>query len=355
MINLLFITGKLNYTDGVTSHLFNLTNELKHNLNFNIMILCTGGDSVNRFRDSGIDITEDNIFDHSNRSLNNFSAAVKRLIAIISHHKINIVHSHNHYAANISYYASKIKGVKTVQTIHGLIPEGGMLKHFRANKYITVNESFEAILHKNKIIKSEDIKFINQGFRYDGEIKSKPCTADIICASRLIQEKGVDLYIRAAKTVKSRFTGNVNFYIAGTGVYEKELKKLAKDINSDIVFLGEVKNLPEFFSRTNIFVMPTRSGSEGFPMTIAEAALTKNLIITSEFDYFGSLFKNGIDGFTFKVNNYKELAEKIITALHNPDMAAQLTETFYNKSKILFDLNTMAEKHIELYKECLQT
>ncbi|MBK8551318.1 MAG: glycosyltransferase family 4 protein [Ignavibacteria bacterium] len=354
MINILFVTGKLNCTDGVTTHLFNLTNELKHNLNFNMMILCPGGDSVNRFRDSGIKVTEDNIFDHANRSINNFSAAVKRLISIISRNQIDIIHSHNHYAANISYYASKFRGVKTVQTIHGLIPEGGMLKHFRADKYIAVNKSLETFLQKNKIIKSEDIKFINQGYRYDGVINKKEGTTDIICASRLIHEKGVDLYIRAAKIVQSRFSGNVKFYIAGTGVYEDELKKLATDINSGVVFLGEVKNLPELFSQTNIFIMPTRSCSEGLPMTIAEAAATKNLIITSEFNFFGNFFKDGADGFIFKVDDYGQLAEKILTALRNPTMTSQMTEAFYNKSKTMFDPDTMAVKHIELYKECLQ-
>ncbi len=107
----------------------------------------------------------------------------------------------------------------------------------------------------------------------------------------------MDVFIRAAKIVKERYNGEIKFLVAGEGQYEDELKKLTKQIDADIMFLGTVKNLPELFSETNIFVMPSRSKSEGFPMTIVEAALTKNLIIASEFNSFRNTFIDGIDGF----------------------------------------------------------
>ncbi len=343
----------LNYSDGVSSHLFNLTSELKKIRNLNSEILCSGGDSVKRFRDSGISVTENIIFDHSKRSIKNFSHAAKELIKLMRNRGINIVHSHNHYAANIAYYASRFTGAAAIQTIHGLIPEGGFLKHFKAYKYITVNESIRDFLIKNRIVRSKNIKFINQGFRYIGSINNKPeGEARVVCASRLVYEKGVDLFIKAAKTVKRKFCGNVSFLIAGTGEYENKLKKIAGEINADVKFLGNVTNLPELLSRTNIFVMPTRT-SEGFPMTLVEAALTKNLIITSEFDSLGNMFKNNVDGLIFGTGNYEELAEKLLSALSNPAIANQMSDTFYNKAKKYFDLDIFTEKHLEVYKECL--
>ncbi|MEP7146138.1 MAG: glycosyltransferase family 4 protein [bacterium] len=355
MHNLLFLTGELNYTDGVSSHLYNLISELQKNKNYNITLLCTGGDSAGRFKDLKIKILEDNTFGHNNRSVKNFSVALKRLIKFIYKNKIDILHSHNHYAANISYYASRFTGVITVQTNHGIIPQGGFLKHFKAHKYITVSETIEKYLLKYKPETQKNARFINQGFQYAGNIrKSSDGEIRIICASRLIREKGIDVFIRAAKIVTGRYNGKLRFFIAGEGEYEGVLKSLAKSIHVSIVFLGTIKNLPELLSETNIFVMPTRIPSEGFPMTLVEAAMTKNLIISSDFNSLKNFFKNEVDGFTFEIDNHEQLAEKMLKALNNPDQARLMTETFFKKSKILFDPSVMCNKHIEVYKECLK-
>ena len=85
-----------------------------------------------------------------------------------------------------------------------------------------------------------------------------------------------------------------------------------------------------------------------------EAALNKNLIITSDFILFGDLFRDNIDGLIFKVNDHQELAEKMLEALNNPDKASQMAETFFNRSKEIFDPALMAEKHLKVYRECLK-
>nr|MBA3706352.1 glycosyltransferase [Bacteroidota bacterium] len=99
---------------------------------------------------------------------------------------------------------------------------------------------------------------------------------------------------------------------------------------------------------------PTRIPSEGFPMTLVEAAMTKNLIISSDFNSLKNFFKDEVDGFTFEIDNHEQLAEKLLKALNNPGQAGLMTETFFKKSKILFDPSVMCNKHIEVYKECLK-
>jgi len=353
--SLLFITGELDYTNGVTSHLYNLISELQINRQYGIMLLCTGGDSIPRFKDLKINVIEDIHFSHAHRSFVNFSIAIKRLVKLIFKYKIDIVHSHNHYAANISYYASRLTSAGTVQTNHGLIPDGGFLKHFKAHKIITVSRQIEKYILSNNLASSGNVKYINQGYRFAGTIrKDINKNIKIICASRLIYEKGVDVFIRAAKIVGGGFNDKVQFLVAGDGEYKDELMKLAKKTGVRIEFTGTVKDLPELFSETNIFVMPSRSKSEGFPMTIVEAALTKNLIITSGFNTFEDIFKDGIDGYTFEVDNYEQLAKKLINALTNTEKAEQMTNHFYRKSKIIFDPEVMVDKHAEVYEKCLK-
>jgi glycosyltransferase involved in cell wall biosynthesis len=251
--------------------------------------------------------------------------------------------------------ASKLTGSFTVQTIHGIIPEEGILNHFKARKYISVSEEGEKYLLDNKISGRENIFFINQGFELTGPlIKKKGDITQIICASRLVMEKGVDLFIRAAKIVKDNSDTEPSFFIAGTGEYETQLKELNKEINAGVTFLGRTTSMTEVLKDMDIFVMPTRSSSEGFPMTIVEAAFTGNLIIMSEFGNFKNIFKNNEDGYTFKINDHIELADKILLALKHHDRSAELAERFMNKSEILFNLKTVVRKHTEVYKSCLK-
>lgn len=353
MLNILYVTGKLNFTDGVTSHLFYLLKELSKNPGLNVHLICTGGDSVRRFEDEGIKIIINSNFDHDKRSIVNFTASVKFLAGILRERKINIVHSHNHYSANISYYASRFSNAVTVQTLHGLIADTGFLSHFKADKIITVNEQSLDYLIENKLFRKENLFFINHGYAFSSE-KRKSEYRRILCASRLIQEKGADVFIRAAELINRCEKDKLEFIIAGNGQYEGESKKLDSALNAGVQFKGTIKNLPVFMTGTDIFVMPTRSKSEGFPMTLVEAAFSGNFLIVSDTVPCKNIFEDMKDGYVFKTDDHKDLAGKIIKVIEEADKSRLISENFKSKAKKIFDLKISAEKHIKVYRECLK-
>ena len=106
-----------------------------------------------------------------------------------------------------------------------------MLKHFKANHYITVNAAGKEYLTEKKIGTDGNVTYIDQGVRNtkNPEMKSQD-EIRIICASRLVYEKGVDLFIKAASIVRSKYHGKVKFMIAGCGEYENELKRLGTEL-----------------------------------------------------------------------------------------------------------------------------
>ncbi len=354
------LTDELNYADGVTSHLYCLLNELKHRIGLNTILMCSGGDSVQRFLDEGITVIVEKKLNHSLRNFKSYSEIILRLLNFSRKNKIRIIHSHNHYAANIAYRVSRLRNentIHTIQTIHGIIPEAGRLPHFKADRYVAVSEPVFNTITGNKIAVKENVRLIRQGFagiKNPGEKNYE--SIKVICVSRLVYEKGIDTFILAAKAVNEKYQGKVKFLIAGSGEYESELNSLNNRINAGVEFLGNVKNVTELLSRTNIFVMPTRSASEGFPMAIVEAAFTKNIIISSKTDWLNPVFKNGVDGFTFEGGNEedleKDLTDKIIFAIENPEESNKMAVNFYLKSQKLFSIETMVKKHLELYCEC---
>jgi hypothetical protein len=134
-----------------------------------------GGDAEDKFEKSGAKIMMSEKFNHQNRSVKNFLGSVRYLNQFIKKNKIQLVHSHSHYAANIASYARKISPVRTIQTIHGIFPDGGKLKHFNSQYYIAVNDHIKENLLQIKITDPETIFLIYNGvdFSYNSSV-SKP-------------------------------------------------------------------------------------------------------------------------------------------------------------------------------------
>ena len=350
-MNILHVTNKLNHADGVSAHLYNLANELKRNYNVKAVIICSGGDAVNKFTDAGIEIIENKNLNHSTRSIKNFASAIIFLYKIAKSNKINILHSHNHYAANISFKSSKFSGVKTIQTVHGIIPETGRLGHHPGENFVAVNDHVFRSL-KSKLKNTNRIELIYNGLDFCEDIrKKKNEKLKFIAASRFEPGKGLNTFINAVGCLPEYYRSRADFIIAGEGSLETELKKLNKKINADIIFPGMRRDLRELFMETDVFVTP--SESEGFPITMLEAAANMNSVISSDFDGVDSILTENIDGLIFRKNDSDELSRKIMYLIDNPESADKYSAAFFKKAKTRFSLSEMGRKHFNFYKSLI--
>lgn len=360
-IKILFLTGDLNFTDGVSSHLLNLLTELSKDRELDLHMNYSGGLALEKFNDINVNISLNKNLRHDSRSLINFSKAFFEVRKYLKVHAINIIHSHNHYAANIAGRAAKNLNVNTVQTIHGIIPDIGKLKHFIADKYILLNRNnYDYLINKN-ITDKRNYYVIRQGIPKDKFIEKEIFLSEspknipvILFASRLIAGKGADIFIKASAEIRKKYTDKIRFIIAGTGEMENDLIELSKDLNTDIEFEGNVKDIFPLMKSADIFVNATSMQSEGFPMSVAEAAFSGCLIISSEAEWLSEVFTERIDGFTFVKNDFRDLSDKILNALQNKGMSQKYVHTFQTKAKQLFSITEFAENHKKIYKECLQ-
>lgn len=66
----------------------------------------------------------------------------------------------------------------------------------------------------------------------------------VLFVSRLVEHKGCLDFIRSACSVLSKYPDEFSFFIAGTGIYEQAMRKLAKasESASNIHFLGSIRN-----------------------------------------------------------------------------------------------------------------
>lgn len=352
-MKILVITNELLNTCGVSKHLLYFLSEAKKRNDVEFTILCGGGDAINVYKDLCKEVIVNLAFKHENRSAINFIKALLFLFKLLTKNKYKIIHSHNHYSDNIAKLVSYFVKVKTLQTVHGIIEPIGKLNHYPSTYCIAVNEHVYDYLKNQKNKPTKNVKLIRSGIPVlTNSIRTSNQKLKIISAGRLIPEKGFDIFIEAISKLKRNTFVKAEFLIAGKGAYESELKKLAEKLDVSINFIGEVKDLNTQLMLTHIFVIATQS--EGFPMTIIEAALNKNLILSSNFLGHNSILKDKINSIVFKVNDPDDLADKLEYAIENFKDMNKIIERSYNDACEEFNLDKMSNKTISFYEEILR-
>jgi L-malate glycosyltransferase len=355
MIKVLFITNELLITCGISKHLLYFLNEMEDQKEFEFSILCGGGDAVDVYRKICKEVIVDPRVKHENRSYLNYFISLFNLIGLIKKNKYNIIHSHTHYAANISSGACKFSNCRNVQTIHGLIPNIGKLNHFAGEFIVCVNEHIKEYLIKNKIKPKDKVKVIYNGVK-EVNISDKKLSEKIrvIAASRFVEEKGLNIYIKAVNELTKDVWDKAEFLIAGKGPYENSLKNLTENLKTNITFIGEIDNFLEYLKTTDIFILPTVSETEGLPMTLIEAALTKNLIICSAYYGLNKIFEEELRQLLFEKGNYKALAVKMTDVIVNYAQYENVINSLFNKVKKVFGIEKMIPQLIGLYREVIK-
>jgi glycosyltransferase involved in cell wall biosynthesis len=347
-MNILLLTDKIDYVSGTAKHLFYLTNELLKHKDDKLYIVCAGGDMQEDFIQSGVNVVIYPRLSFEKRSEINYLLSFLFLIRFCRENNISIIHSHTHYTANLGYFAAKILMIKSIQTIHGLFPDEGRLPHFRAGLYIAVNNK---IIDQMLIagIKQKKIFLIRQGAPEPALTKKKLKPLKVLCASRLIYDKGVDIFINSVNEISGKLNIETNFIIAGEGDYMEDLQRLANEKGINISFIGKLNNLNSLLAEFHIFVFPSRIKTEGFPVALIEAGMNNNLIITSNFESLTEVAEITKDCIVFYNDDYEDLAGKLLFAINNYSNLILIAENFQNKCRKNFTSEIMAEKTREVY------
>jgi glycosyltransferase involved in cell wall biosynthesis len=348
-MNILFLTDEVIYVSGVSKHLYYLLKEFSKDKNYNIFLVCPGGDFVEEFKKLRITVIVKKKISHNERSYFNIIRSIWFIYHLVNKQKIQIIHSHTHYAANIAWWTSKLTKSITIQTIHGIQPSGGRLPHFIADYFISVNKNtinYLVSIGKEK----ERIYFVNLGLPFPEKHVKNRNEIKIFFASRLVPEKGADIYLDAIALVKDRLKGKVSFIMAGEGECENELKEQISRLKVDVKFLGKVKDTYDYLKDTHIFVFTSRYQTEGFPLSIIEAALNENLIITSDFISLKEIFEEDKDCLVFYNNDPTQLSKKLILAVDNYDDYSNMILNGSEKARENFSVDNMVSGLKDIYR-----
>ena len=134
-------------------------------------------------------------------------------------------------------------------------------------------------------------------------------TVEFVFISRIMKEKGVDQYIEAAKSIRSKYP-NTKFHICGfcEEAYEDKLKTLQEQ--GIIIYHGMQRDIRKILSKTHCTIHPTYY-PEGMSNVLLESSASGRPIITTDRSGCREIVDDGISGFIVEQKNSKDLIEKI--------------------------------------------
>lgn len=145
----------------------------------------------------------------------------------------------------------------------------------------------------------------------------------ILTVGRLVTVKGYDLLVKTAKLLKEN-NYKFKWFVIGEGPERKEIEELIAKYNlkKEVVLLGAKSNPYPYMKKCDLYVQTSRK--EGFGLTVIEAKILGNVIVSTNFDTVNELLKDNFDGIV--VDKDENSIYKVIKSLID-------NKSLYNKIK----------------------
>lgn len=148
----------------------------------------------------------------------------------------------------------------------------------------------------------------------------------VLFASRMLRDKGIFEFIRAAEIIKARGL-QVRFLLAGdideanpSSLTEALLKRWQKEGVVD--WLGQVSDIRSAFEQSHVVVLP--SYREGLPKVLLEASACQKAIITTDAPGCRELIQNEVNGLLVPVKQSEPIADAIERLFHDEELRRRL-------------------------------
>lgn len=305
--------------------------------------------------------------------------AYKKLKKIIERGSFDIIHCHTPIGGVLARLVGRKfrkQGIIIIYTAHGFhFFKGAPLKNWLlfypvewlcswwTDILITINKEDYQIakkhLHAKKVkyipgVGIDTEKFSNHSIdrtKKREELCVRPDDIMILSVGELIVRKNHEIVIKALKQLNH---SRVQYFIAGKGMLETELKGLVRELqlNDQVHFLGFRTDISELCQAADLFVFP--SYQEGLPVALMEAIACKTPVVCSRIRGNTDLVKGKKD--LFGPDNLSELVVCLNDLLRNKtpislkeNMQCSVEANYKNLEK--YNLLNVADEMKELFSK----
>ncbi|MEF3692512.1 MAG: glycosyltransferase family 4 protein [Candidatus Moraniibacteriota bacterium] len=206
-----------------------------------------------------------------------------------------------------------------------------------------------------KTNKAQKIEVIFNGvdtedFYPDEVLRPKEKFIITVGATRITARKGINYLIEALSVLVPKYP-NIFLHIMGDGNEKENLEAMSKKMNlrNNIVFLGRIprEKTGPYYREASLFVLP--SLNEGMSNAMLEALASGLPILTTETGGTAELVKEGENGYTVKMKDAEDLAEKIEIIFKDNDLRKRMGMTSRELAERMSWKNVSRE-YFELYQ-----
>ena len=250
-----------------------------------------------------------------------------------------------------SYYTAEIKLAKSLGILGGMIK---ILVH-TANVRTAISSYVKTLLGR------EDIKVIPyaSSIRLAKFHKPKDRVKEpiILFVGRLVERKGVDYLLKAARILKDRGL-RFKVHIVGDGPERGKLVRLKRELGleDEVIFKGKVdsESLVNEYMSSDIFVLPSivdsRGDTEGLGVVLIEALSFGLPVIATNVGGIPDIVINGETGILVPQKDPEELSSAVEYLLKNWEEAKKLVINGQKRIREYFSTESVVSKILEIYE-----
>jgi len=320
------------------------------------------GEYFDKFKEFGIEPIS---YEVDRASLNPLKElkTIQNIKKVVSFINPDILHSFTHKPNIYGAFSDSPHFIQTVtglgsffihndlksKIIKSIILNGYKYTSKKAKKVIFQNsDDLEFFVKSNIVSANKAILIKSSGidtdfFKPTGNTQNKKPI--ILMIARVIKDKGVNEYIKAAKMLNEK----AEFWYVGN--IDKGNKNAFEPDWGDVKYLGFRSDIKELIQKCDIFVLP--SYREGVPRTLLEAASMAKPIVTTNAPGCKEVVEDGKNGFLVPVKDYISLAKKIETLIDNKDLREKFGKYSRQKAINEFDIKKVVDKYLKVYEEVL--
>ena len=288
--------------------------------------------------------------------------------------QFSLLQTHEYRGDILGGIAARLAGVKSIATVRGYTDRTLALRLYKVldllalrffTKVVTVSEHLcgqvlSAGLPEQKVVTiynaigaeafAAKATLAGPGLREHLGIGNQQRIVTIV--GRLSVEKGHRYFLEGAKRVLNCLP-ETRFLIVGDGPLRKELGRLTSSLGVDgaISFLGYQREVAALMSISDVLVLS--SLREGLPNVLIEAMALAKPIVATRVGGVPEIVRDGETGILVPPKDPERLAESLLYLLRNPGEGKRLGER--GKAVVVqeFNVETMAHKIAEVYREVL--
>ena len=178
----------------------------------------------------------------------------------------------------------------------------------------------------------------------------KSDTVEFLFISRILKEKGIEEYLKAAEIIKRKYPKSI-FHVVGPcePQYENIIHKA--DSEGIIQYHGKLYDVKNILNSTHCTVLPSYY-PEGMANVLLESAASGRPIITTKLPGCGETVENNVTGFTVEEKNVDALVkalEKFI--LLKAEEKEKMGKEGRRKMEKEFDRNVVTKEYMRIIEE----